>query len=189
MDKSNWNVAPFVARYVYEQKNDFEVVEIKGKYNSQYSGGGDDALIDGVLGSEEWRSGFWQGYQTQDFETVIDLKKITHIEYLGARFLSDERAWIFLPTNVEWEYSKDGINYNPFNNFKFKRDAPRNDIGIYPIIMAHKKKSRGIEARFIRIKAKNFGKLPEGHPGFDYNGDAFIFIDEVLINPEVMVLE
>ena len=189
MDKSNWNVAPFVARYVYEQKNDFEVVEIKGKYNSQYSGGGDDALIDGVLGSEEWRSGFWQGYQTQDFETVIDLKKITHIDYLGARFLSDERAWIFLPTNVEWEYSKDGINYKPFNNFEFKRDAPRNDIGIYPIIMAHKKKSRGIEARFIRIKAKNFGKLPEGHPGFDYNGDAFIFIDEVLINPEVMVLE
>ena len=189
MERDSWVGKPFVARYIHEKSNDFEVKEIKGNYNPQYSGGGDGALVDGVLGSEEWRSGFWQGYQAQDFETVIDLKTITHIDYLGARFLSDERAWIFLPTKVEWEYSKDGIEYKPFNTFEFKRDAPREDIMINPIIMGHKKKRKGIDARFIKVKAKNFGKLPQGHPGFDYNGDAFIFIDEVLINPEVMTLE
>jgi hypothetical protein len=42
-----------------------------------------------------------------------------------------------------------------------------------------------VQARYIRVSATNFGKLPYGHPGYDYNGDAFIFIDEVVINPEV----
>ncbi len=186
--KNDWADKPFTARYIHEQMNDFKVLEIKGAYNSQYSGGGDDALIDGVFGSEEWRSGSWQGYQKQDFEAIIDLNKETHIDYLGARFLSDERAWIFLPTNVEWEYSHDGIKYKPFNNYEFKY-VPRDAIGIYPIIMGHKKRRKGVDARYIKVKAKNFGKLPKGHPGYDFDGDAFIFIDEILINPTVMTLE
>jgi hypothetical protein len=69
-------------------------------------------------------------------------------------------------------------------NFEFKY-VPRENVGIHPIVMGHKKKKKGIDARFIKVKAKNFGKLPKGHPGYDFNGDAFIFIDEVLINPEV----
>ena len=42
-----------------------------------------------------------------------------------------------------------------------------------------------VKARYIRVSASNFGKLPKGHPGFDYNGEAFIFIDEIVINPLV----
>jgi hypothetical protein len=186
LDRDSWVGRPFVARYVHEKSNDFEVKEIKGSYNPQYSGGGDGALVDGVLGSEEWRSGFWQGYQSQDFETVIDLKEITQVQYLGARFLSDERAWIFLPTRVAWEYSLDGIKYMPFNAFDFGSNVRREEVGICPIIMGHNKKPKGVKARYIRVKATNFGKLPKGHPGYDFNGEAFIFIDEVLVNPEVM---
>ena len=189
LDRDSWVGSPFVARYIHEKSNDFEVKQIKGSYNPQYSGGGDGALVDGVLGSEEWRSGFWQGYQSQDFETVIDLKEVTKVRYLGARFLSDERAWIFLPTRVEWEYSLDGITYKPFNAFDYDKNMRREEVGIYPLVMGDLKKSKGVKARFIRVKAKNFGKLPKGHPGYDFNGEAFIFIDEVLINPEVMELQ
>lgn len=188
LDKDSWTGRPFVARYIHEKSNNYEVQEIKGNYNTQYSGGGDAALVDGVYGSEEWRSGSWQGYQSQDFETVIDLKEPTQIRYLGARFLSDERAWIFLPIKVEWEYSLDGIAYKPFNSFVYDSNNRRESVGIFPLIMGHFKKSKGVRARYIRVKAKNFGKLPKGHPGYDFNGDAYIFIDEVLINPEVMEL-
>lgn len=190
LDKDSWVGKPFTARYIHEKTNNFEVLEIKGTYNSQYSGGGDAALVDGVFGSEEWRSGSWQGYQAQDFEAVIDLKEVTQVRYLGARFLSDERAWIFLPRWVSWEYSVDGKKFKPFNRFDFDSttNARREVVVLYPIVMGHSKKSKGVKARYIRVKAKNFGKLPKGHPGYDFNGDAFIFIDEVLINPEVSVL-
>ena len=35
------------------------------------------------------------------------------------------------------------------------------------------------EARLVKVVAKNFGKLPEWHQGF--GGDAFIFVDEVMV--------
>jgi hypothetical protein len=34
-----------------------------------------------------------------------------------------------------------------------------------------------VNARYIKIAAKNFGKLPEWHLGA--GGDAYIFIDEI----------
>ena len=39
--------------------------------------------------------------------------------------------------------------------------------------------TKGKKARYVKIIAKNFGKLPEWHQGF--GGDAFIFIDEIMI--------
>ncbi len=212
----------YTASYVYEQPNNFEVVSIAGNYNPQYSGGGDQALIDGVYGSEEWRAGGWQGYQSQDFECVIDLKEVTPLKYLGIRFLSDQRAWIFEPKNVEFYYSEDGKSYKLFNRFDF-RALKRDETIVVPLVLgkddgsalrnqtdnslngsngkisSHGKSSRkkgsktrkGVEtvnARYIKVKAKNFGKLPQGHPGFEYNGDAYIFVDEIIINPEVMEL-
>ncbi len=208
----------YTAAYVYEQPNNYEVISIAGKYNPQYSGGGHQALIDGVLGSEEWRAGSWQGYQGQDFECVIDLKVNTEIKYLGIRFLADQRAWIFEPKDVEFYYSVDGKDYKLFNRFDF-RGLIREQATIVPLILAkavsgsekrgsrprgkvnyHLWKNRSgskigsnksqemISARYIKVKAKNFGKLPPRHPGFEYNGDAYIFVDEILINPEVMEL-
>lgn len=206
----------YTASYVYEQPNNYEVISIMGKYNPQYSGGGDQALIDGVLGSEEWRAGGWQGYQSQDFECVIDLKELTEIKYLGIRFLADQRAWIFEPKDVEFYYSEDGKEYKLFNRFDF-RGLIREETVIVPLVLGkgdasglrqqpdssvngfsrgiklskkkkYKQKDQKITARYIKVKAKNFGKLPPRHPGYEYNGEAFIFVDEILINPEVMEL-
>ena len=41
------------------------------------------------------------------------------------------------------------------------------------------KESKKITARYIKVKATNFGKLPAWHQGA--GGDAFIFIDEITI--------
>ena len=35
-------------------------------------------------------------------------------------------------------------------------------------------------ARYVRIRAVNFGKIPAWHPGS--GGDAWIFADEILVN-------
>ena len=54
-------------------------INIKSKYNPQYHAGGDEGLIDGIFGSENWRKGDWQGYQGQDFEAIIDLQEVKKI--------------------------------------------------------------------------------------------------------------
>jgi hypothetical protein len=33
----------------------------------------------------------------------------------------------------------------------------------------------------VKVKATNFGKLPEWHQGFPFDGEAFIFVDEITV--------
>ena len=39
----------------------------------------------------------------------------------------------------------------------------------------------GYSARYVKIVAKNFGDLPNWHPGAGYEGKAWLFVDEIEI--------
>lgn len=176
-DVSSSTVAIFT-----KKENTYKVVSIKGTYNKQYSGGGDDALVNGILGSEEWRSGDWQGYQNQDFEAVVDLGKSTMLNSIGARFLQDTRAWILMPTEIEYLVSKNGVDFESVAKVgKFFPDTIL-ETTVLPMNLEIKK----TDARFIKVKAKNYGALPPWHQGYPFGGTAFIFIDEILVNPPVI---
>jgi hypothetical protein len=166
-----------------KKENQYKVVSIKGEYNKQYSGGGDDALVNGILGSEEWRSGDWQGYQNQDFEAVIDLGQKVELNSIGARFLQDTRAWILMPTDVEFFVSNNGTDFKSVAKVgQFFPDTFLNTT-VVPLNLQIKQQN----ARFIKVKAKNYGALPPWHQGYPFGGTAFIFIDEILVNPEIIV--
>lgn len=160
----------------YKKPNDYGI-SIKSKYNPQYSAGGDGALLDGIRGSENWRKGGWQGYQGQDFEAVIDLKKKTKVTSVSADFLQDSRAWIVFPTKVELYVSDDGKDFKLLKTIDNTVPAQNYDVQVQPFGADFK----GIKARYIKVKAYNFGPLPEWHQGA--GGEAFIFIDEISINP------
>lgn len=177
-----WNFGS--ACYIAEKPNNYEVLKLISTYNPQYTAGGPNGLVDGVLGTSEWRSGGWQGYQDQDFEVIIDLKEEIEIYNLGARFLTDNRAWIYLPRDVKFEYSKDGVNFDSYAAFEFKRFDYENSE-VVPIILS-KSGKRKPKARYIKVNASKYGKLPVGHPGYDFDGDAFIFIDEIMVNTPIM---
>lgn len=151
-------------------------IKINSKYNPQYHAGGDEDLIDGIFGSENWRKGDWQGYQGQDFEAVIDLNETKKVKSISARFLQDSRSWIILPTKVEYYISNDNINFQLFRAVAKRPNPMSSNVEIDDF----KTSFEGIKARYIRVKAYNFGKLPEGHQGSD--GEAFIFIDEISVN-------
>ncbi|MGB9177792.1 MAG: GH92 family glycosyl hydrolase, partial [Pyrinomonadaceae bacterium] len=82
----------FVVTSGYHQIPHRWSLKILSKYAPQYSAGGDLALIDGIRGGPNFRTGAWQGYQGQDFEAVIDLGEIRSISKLGAGFLQDMRS-------------------------------------------------------------------------------------------------
>lgn len=160
----------------FKKPNDYSI-NIKSIYNKQYHAGGPDGLLDGIRGTKNWRKGDWQGYQGQDFECVIDMKKVKEIESISADFLQDSRSWILMPSKVEYFISDDNVNFIPFGNaIETKVDPKRDDTFTngFAIEMLHK-----VKTRYIKVKAYNFGKLPEWHQGF--GGDAFIFIDEIEI--------
>jgi Glycosyl hydrolase family 92/Chitobiase/beta-hexosaminidase C-terminal domain len=151
-------------------------VQLFSKYNRQYTGGGDIGLIDGLRGTENFASGEWQGYQSQDFIAVIDLKTDTEIRSLGGSFLQVARSWIWLPTEIVFETSTDGINFAQAANLKTDLSPEE----MTPTLRTYSTEIAPQKARFVRIKAKNFGKIPAWHPGAGF--DAFIFVDEVFVD-------
>jgi predicted alpha-1,2-mannosidase len=150
-------------------------VNISSVYNSQYHAGGPEGLIDGIYGSENWRKGDWQGYQGQDFDCVVDLKKSSKISELSADFLQDSRSWILMPSKVEFYVSEDNKNFTLAAAIDNTLDPKLTDTKI----INFKSRIDPVTARYVRIKAQNFGVLPEWHQG--HGGEAFIFIDEIQI--------
>jgi predicted alpha-1,2-mannosidase len=167
-DSSNTTTAHF-----YRMPHNWKLT-LKSKYNKQYSAGGDDGIIDGVYGETNWRKGEWQGYQGQDFEAIIDLGKEQTVQVFKSNYLQDTRSWILFPSEIEYFTSADGKKFksvgkiiNPvaasdyaeqLKNFEYHLPKPE-------------------KSRYVKVVAKNYGKLPDWHQGV--GGDAFIFIDEI----------
>ena len=159
----------------FKKPNDY-TINIKSIYNPQYHAGGPEGLLDGILGTENWRKGDWQGYQSQDFEAVVDLKEVKSVSKISTRFLQDQRSWILMPTKVEYFISEDNVNFTFFGSVNNTFDPK---IEENTILNFTSNETKGKKVRYVKVIAKNFGKLPEWHQGF--GGDAFIFVDEITI--------
>jgi len=149
-------------------------IQIKSKYKKEYHAGGDMALIDGIRGSEVWRKGDWHGYQGQDFEAVIAFNQEKEIQKISTSFLQDQKPWIFFPTDYQVSISSDGQNFTEV--VREKLDVPKDDEKVSIKLWEH---PIGKRAKYVKVWAKNFGKIPDWHPG--KGEDAYIFIDEIQI--------
>lgn len=175
-NKKEENQSNTVSATFFKKPNNF-TIDIQSTYNPQYHAGGPEGLIDGIFGTENWRKGDWQGYQTQDFEAVIDMQSTLEINQITANFLQDTRSWILMPTKVEYYVSDDNVNFTLF-------DTQNNTIDpkeYKSVIKGFKSVKKTVKARYVKVKATNFGKLPEWHQGFPFNGEAFIFVDEITV--------
>jgi hypothetical protein len=174
--KTNEGQSNTISATFFKKPNNYSI-NIKSVYNPQYHAGGPEGLLDGILGTENWRKGDWQGYQSQDFEAVVDLKEVKNITEISARFLQDQRSWILMPTKVEYYISDDNVNFTYFGSVNNTLDPKLEENTILNFTSNETKDKK---ARYVKVVAKNFGKLPEWHQGA--GGDAFIFVDEITIN-------
>ncbi|MFD2892143.1 GH92 family glycosyl hydrolase [Flavobacterium chuncheonense] len=174
-DNGSGRVSDTISAQFFKKPNDYTVA-IKSKYNPLYTAGGKEGLIDGIYGSENWRKGDWQGYQDQDFEAVIDLQEEKDISKLSASFLQDTRAWILMPTKVDFYVSNDNKSFKKITSVTNKIDPKE-----YNIVLQKLGTTVNAKGRYVKVIAKNFGKLPEWHQAYPYKGYAFIFIDEIEI--------
>jgi predicted alpha-1,2-mannosidase len=158
-------------------------VTIKNKYSKQYSAGGDLGLVDGLRGNLNFRLGGWQGYQNKDFEAIIDLKEPRIVKELTTGFLQDIKSWIWMPRYVEFYTSMDGVSYRfagrVGHSVADNDYTPQiHDLGV-TITDDYGNVGSGVEARYIKVFAKNYGKIPKWHLGV--GGNAYIFTDEIIV--------
>ncbi|MEP7164024.1 MAG: GH92 family glycosyl hydrolase [Ferruginibacter sp.] len=172
---SDKGVKSFVTTAVYRKMTHNWTVQLNTKFEQQYDGGGPDGLIDGIRGTTNWSKGDWQGYQKADMDVIIDLKEIKTVSKIFTSFLQDTRSWIVMPKEIIIETSTDGKSFSKLYDGKELLEIEN----LEPQIMEIEPSFIPVKARYVRIKAIQYGKLPEWHesPG----GDTHIFVDEINI--------
>ncbi|MBX7054047.1 MAG: GH92 family glycosyl hydrolase [Pyrinomonadaceae bacterium] len=165
---------PVTANFV-KPPNDW-TVKVISPYSTQYTGGGDNAIVDGIRGTVNFASGEWQGVQGRTYEAVIDLQREMPITELGGSFLQVAGPWIWMPDRIEFETSSDGITFA--KAAEIKPGFPQTEMT--PTVREYRQKITPTRARYVRVRAFNIGKIPSWHPGA--GGDPWIFVDEILVN-------
>lgn len=152
-----------------------KTVDYKIPYHANYVAQGEQNLTDGLIGSSEnFRDGYWQGFFGDDLEVVIDLGSVQDFSSVSTGFFQYNLSWIMLPTKVEYAISDDGLSFTTF--YEEKNSISPKKEGKFRATVDCESAQQG---RFIRVKAENYGTLPEWHPAA--GAQSWLFVDEVLI--------
>jgi hexosaminidase len=146
-------------------------------YSSNYAGG-KSVMLDGILGTSDFRDSHWQGFQGVDLDAMVDLGEHTDTVSVSVGFMQEPGSWIFLPVKVEFSASSDGINFRTISSQK-TTDSPRKEEVLIKEYTCNLSSSKTGQTRFIRITAKNRGICPKWHPG--KGQPAWLFADEIVI--------
>ena len=147
-------------------------------YKAIYSGGGDNALIDGQLGSNTtYADGHWQGYWGDSIDATIDFGKPTEIHEVTMRFMQNTFDWILAPNDIVLMVSDDGEHWTiqvnwPGFNFPSRETGMRLRYCRVPIF-------QGVTTRYLRVVVPNPGPLPSWHPA--PGQPSYLFTDEIII--------
>ncbi len=155
-----------------------EVIYPAPKYNTNYgarwAGTGKFNLVDGQRG-QSWNDGCWQGFEADNLDVIIDLGKPTEISEVSLGTIQFLASWIFLPVEVDFSLSTDGINYK----FAGKEAADPALARDEDVIRQYTVRFDKQMVRYIHVVAINKAVCPEWHLGA--GGKAWIFADEVTV--------
>ncbi|MBK7256961.1 MAG: discoidin domain-containing protein [Ignavibacteriae bacterium] len=120
-------------------------------------------------------NGTWIGFEGEDCEAVVDLGSRKTIQEISLGYLVNAASWIFEPTQIVFEVSADGKQFSCVD--RWTKDPKSRDqetrVGRYT------KPFQPVEARYVKVTARNPGTCPPNHPGKGSN--AWIFLDEILV--------
>ena len=152
-------------------------LDLKSTYSNQYNAGGDNALINGLKGPDNFMTGYWQGFHDQNFEAVVDYGSVKPHKYISIGALQDIKSWIWFPKKVTFSVSLDGNKYKVVA--VVENDFSDNKYGSYIKDFEVEFKNEK-PFRFLKVEAENYGNCPEWHLGS--GGKTWLFFDEITVN-------
>ena len=144
-------------------------------YSKTYNGGGNNAIVNGLRGGLNFRDGHWQGYFGTDFEATITFDSIQRIDSVISSFYQYNLSWIFIPKQILVYTSVDGDNYYKRAKLSPQISAKKEGHFFKEFVMSFPE----IEAKYVKIKAVNYGACPDWHPAA--GSKSWLFVDEVRI--------
>ena len=148
---------------------------VAGNYRPEYSGGSEDALLNGVIGSLNYKDGNWQGFYGDDCDIELDFGKKEKLNSIKINFITNPYDWILMPKVMKVYVSDNGIHYTLFKSYNIDEEVETSKT----TIVTKKIDVSGINSRFIRVNVENPGLIPAGLPGHD--NPSWMFLDEIVI--------
>lgn len=145
------------------------------KAHPRYTFNYPDNLTDGIRGVDNYASGEWVGIKGQPFDVVIEMDGAVKYSSVNIGTFVVKGDWVFNPTEITVEVSKDGSEYQTVANETYEVFGQNNPDGRYDYKLAFPE----TDCRFLHIVAKPVESMPDWHPG--HGSDAFIFVDEITV--------
>ena len=146
------------------------------RYNSLPSpayAGSLNTLVDGLTGSVSIKDGYYQGFNIEDFDVVVDLGEKTKFTEVTGSFLQTAGSWVYLPVEMVVSVSDDGENFREAGKAVQQVDPHKSPEIRYAFTV------RGnFDARYVRVVGVN-GVTPSGLQGAGHKN--WIFADEIFI--------
>jgi len=151
-------------------------VSLSPSFSRRYPAAGVASLADGARGAPDHLDGAWQGFEGTDVEVTIDLGKIHHLRRLSCGFLQHASVAVFIPDQVEFFVSTDGRTFRHAGTAwpRVPRKTAARMIRNVAVDL------ESVKARHVRVRARNAGPCPLGHPLAGM--ETWIFADEFVVN-------
>ena len=147
---------------------------VAGNYRPEYSGGSEDALLNGTVGTNNYKDGNWQGFYGNDCDIELDFGKKEKLNSLKINFITNPYDWIMMPKRMSVYHSDNGIHYQLFRSYDIYEEVPTSRSTIVTKTLD----VSGLNSRFVRIIVETPGLIPQGLPG--YNNPSWMFMDEII---------
>ena len=133
-------------------------------------------LTNGVRGSQRVSDFEWAGWYDKDAEFSIDLGELKPISSTKLGSIAASQICVALPSSVELYGSEDGENYNLLATTAIPQELVYTKLPMqYDIDFGE----LDANARYLKVKAKNPGRIPKG----EARGGApsWLYFDEIIV--------
>ncbi len=157
----------------FKRRNDYEVKYLI-PHNEKWPGTGATTLIDNFRG-DYFASKYWQGWEADDMEVLINLKHSREIDSVSVGFLQSLGNWILLPEYVEVWLSDNGVDFTSAGKAETPVEWKKVPLKKEDLTVTFPE----TRSRYVRVFAKNVKYLPAWHM---FGGSkSWIFVDEITI--------
>lgn len=150
----------------------YKDIKLSYEPSAYYTGGGNHALVDGRIGSSNFRDGTWQAKQGEDLLIEIDLEEIVEIDSISFNVYLYQDAWIFEPSEVV--FLVDGKEVTRIGN---SNSLDKNDF--QGVVNVSSGKLVDIVGSRVAVQISNPGICPNWHAAATES--TWLFLDELVV--------
>lgn len=160
-----------ISQTFFITKSSGKLILLKHEPSKTYGKGGAATLVDGVKGDLLRFGKNWLGFSGKDVEATIDYGSSTSFEKVSLNTFNGESSWIYLPREIQFLVSNDGVSFTIIRTISQEQIAKQNG----ELVESFPKTT----ARYLKVIVKNYGTIPDGKPGA--GNEAWLFMDEISV--------